>query len=227
MRKILLVGVTIFIPILSIHAQTTVTVIPPYFDRNPTKLAIIGGYNLTTASVQIKGVAEPTQYHSSFGLGILWKSQFDGNLYFSPYAEINGRGYGYTSTVGPVTTKYRNSMYYLDIAPALSLDLNVNKQQPDQKLVFSFSPVFSLALAGTEKQTKNGVTTSNKMKFSIEGDYGIVDIGFNWSAAYHIKDKFVQIGYQLGVANINNNTETDNRNIQNRMLSLTFGYYLK
>jgi hypothetical protein len=227
MRQILLVGLATFISVQSIHAQTTVTVIQPYFYRNPTKLAIIGGYNLSTATVRVNGVAEPTQYHNSFGLGILWKSQFDGNLYFSPYAEINGRGYGYTANISGVTTKYQNSMYYLDIAPALSLDVSINKQQPNQKVVFSFSPVFSVALAGTEKQTKNGVTKSSKMKFSIDGDYGILDIGLNWSAAYQMKDKFIQIGYQLGVANIDNNAPTDNRNIQNRMLSLTLGYYLK
>jgi hypothetical protein len=224
MRQTLLVVLALFISTLSLHAQTTVTVIQPYFYRNPTKMAIIGGYNLTTAKVNINGVSEPAQYHNGFGIGLLWKNQFDNNLYFSPYAEINGRGYVYTAKVGAVTTKYQNSIYYLDLAPALSLDLNV---QPEGKLVLSFSPVFSLALAGTEKQTKNGLTTTSKMKFSIEGDYGIVDLGFSWSAAYHMKNEFLQLGYQLGVANIDNNASTDKRNIQNRMLTLTFGYYLK
>jgi hypothetical protein len=227
MRQTLLVVLAVFISIQSIHAQTTVTVIQPYFYRIPTKWALIGGYNATTAKVTIDGKSEPTQFHNSFGIGMLWKSQFDGNFYFSPWAEINGRGYVYTAKAGGVTTKYQNSIYYLDLAPALSLDLDWKKSQPEGKFVLSFSPVFSFALAGTEKQTVNEHTTTSKMKFAIDGYYGIVDIGFNWSAAYHMKNKFLQLGYQLGVANIDNFSSTDGRNIQNRMISLTFGYYIK
>jgi hypothetical protein len=227
MRQTLLVVLALFITIQSINAQTTVTVIQPYFYRTPTKVALIGGYNLSTAIVHVKGVKEPTTYHNGFGLGVLWKTQFDNNLYFSPYVEINNRGYGYTAKVSGVTTQYRNSIYYLDLAPAISYDISWEKGHPDGKFVISFSPMLSFALSGTEKQTKNGHTTSSKMQFSTTGNYGLVDLGFNLSAAYHMKDKFIQLGYQLGVANIDNNAPTDKRNIQNRMLSLTFGYYLK
>jgi hypothetical protein len=228
MRKMFFIGSAIFLSMQSITAQTTVTLIQPYYNRNPISVAIIGGYNSSTALVRINNVKEPGQFHNGLGLGMMLKAQFDGPLYFSPYVEINQRGYAYTvksNTNG--VTKDQASINYFDIAPALSLDLNLKKGNTDSKIVLLFSPVFSYAISGTEKQTIGGVTYSSKMKFAIDGNYGIVDLGFNWSVAYRIKKMFAQLSYQLGVANIDNNAGTDGRNIQNRMLSLNLGYYLK
>jgi hypothetical protein len=42
-----------------------------------------------------------------------------------------------------------------------------------------------------------------------------------------MKKTFIETSYYLGLANINNQEETDGRNIRHRMLSLSIGYYFK
>jgi hypothetical protein len=42
-----------------------------------------------------------------------------------------------------------------------------------------------------------------------------------------MKKIFVEASYMHGLASVNNNEENDQRNIQNRMLSLNIGYYFR
>ena len=84
-----------------------------------------------------------------------------------------------------------------------------------------------MAIAGTEKTTVAGITTSNKMHFSTSNDYGLFDFGLHTSLGYHFNKLFVELAYQYGFASINNNEEHDKRNIRNRTLSLNLGYTIK
>jgi hypothetical protein len=233
MRQVFLVGLALFISVQSLTAQTTVTIIEPPFETIPIKFAIIGSLNSSIAQVSYPSTNISMQYHNGFGIGASLEAQFEGNLYFTPYAMINNRGYGYDAVSAlpggshPVT-KDQVSIYYLDIVPAVSYNLGFTKWQPSGKFVLSFGPQIGFAFHGTEKKTVgNHATVTTKMHFSTQSDYSIVDLGVALSVGYHNKKGFLQLAYQFGVANIDDNAATDGGNIQNRLISLGLGYYLK
>ncbi|UEG48616.1 PorT family protein [Ferruginibacter lapsinanis] len=196
-----------------------------------TKIALKAGWNVATARVRYvndvysQNIKQPSSNINGFGLGIMFKTHFDDVLHFSPTISYNMRGYIYNPTYGD-TSKYYNTIHYIDITPALSADFPVGERK--NTLVLSAGPQLGIAIAGTEKTTtKGGVTSSNKMKLSVDGEYGMFDLGFSSGLAFHTPKVFVELGYLLGLANINNNYQTDHRNIRNRMISVSFGYYLR
>ena len=195
-----------------------------------TKIAIKAGWNVSTARVHYldepseKDIKQPNFYKNGFGIAILFKTQFDDILHFSPTIGYNMRGYSYKPTYGD-TSEYSNTIHYLDIVPALSADFPVGERK--NTLVISAGPQLGIAIAGTEKITTAGVTSSHKMKINVDGEYGMFDLGLSTGIGFHTPKMFVEAGFQLGLANINNDFEQDKRNIRNRMLSLSFGYYLK
>lgn len=191
-----------------------------------TKIAIKGGFNYNTARVYQYGVKQPNKFNPGFGIGILIKTQFDGLLRFSPYAGYNMRGYKYDRIVGANDTTFSNTIHYLDLVPALSLDFPAGGSD-DNLFVVSGGPQLGIALAGTEKRTVKGVTTSSRMKINTDGDYGFFDLGLGMSIGYHTRKFLVEVGYQLGFANINNDGDLDGRNIRNRMISFNLGYYIR
>jgi hypothetical protein len=156
------------------------------------------------------------------GLGLYFKAPFDGPLHFSPYAQINTRGFNIHPASGSCTS-IKTMIAYLDIVPALSLDFG-NKEHA---FVISLGPVLSFSNYGTEKKTDSlGVTKSGKMEFGF-GEYSWVDLGASSSIGVHFKKMFIEAVYYYGLANINNNSEFDGINIRNRMLTLGIGCYLK
>ena len=107
--------------------------------------------------------------------------------------------------------------------PSLSVDF----PKGDNVFVLSLGPDFGFTNFGKIKTTDiNNVTTNEKLKFGF-GSIGWFDLGLNASVGYHMKKIFVEAGYMYGLASINNNEETDLRNIRNRMLSLNIGYYFR
>lgn len=187
-----------------------------------TRIAIKGGYNYSTGKVSYNAVKQPVEAVHGYGLGVQFKADFDGVLHFSPYVQINSRGFITKPISGPYK-KIENTMQYLDIVPALSLDF----KKGNNAFVISFAPTGSITNFGREKKTDlNNVTTSTKMSFGYDG-FGWFDLGASFSLGYHFKKTFIEAGYYLGLANINNNSEFDGKNIRNRMISLNLGYYLK
>ena len=186
------------------------------------KVAVKAGYNYAFVHAKYHGVKQPYDAKSGFGIAGLIKIPFDGVLHFSPFVGYNMRGF----TINPKSgspKKEEFTLHYLDIVPALSVDLPIN----DNFFVISGGPLFGFTNFGHLKTTdENNVTTSEKIKFGY-GSYGWFDVGLSTSVGYHMKKVFVELGYTHGFANINNNEEFDGRNIQNRMLSLNFGYYFK
>jgi hypothetical protein len=186
------------------------------------KLAIKGGYNLTTARALYAGAKQPSDFTSGYGLGALLKMPFDGVLHFSPSVMVNKKGFIIKPIAG-TNKKEQYAITYVDLIPALSVDF----EKGNNSFVISLGPVISLTNFGKLKTTdNNGVTTSQKIKFGY-GNLGWFDIGLNASIGYHIKKVFVELGYTNGLASINNNEELDQRNIRNRMISLNIGYYFK
>lgn len=187
-----------------------------------TKLAIKGGANMSTARVYQNDQKLDNKFVPGYGIGLLFKIPFDGKLYFSPNLAYNRRGYTYTPKSGTIT-EYQNTIHYFDIVPNLSVILPAGKNA----FVVSGGPHLSLAITGTEKQTTANNISSSKMKFSLSGNYGFIDLGVGGSLGYHMEKFLIEAGFQIGLANINNNVENDFRNIQNRMFSLQVGYFLK
>jgi len=187
-----------------------------------TKLAIKGGANMSTARVYQNDQKLDSKFVTGYGIGLLFKIPFEGKLYFSPNLAYNRRGYTYTPNAGTIN-EYQNTIHYFDIVPNLSLNLPAGKNA----FVLSAGPHLSVAIAGTEKQTTANNTSSSKMKFSLSGNYGFLDLGVGGSLGFHTNKFLIEAGYQMGLANINNNVENDFRNIQNRMFSLQIGYFLK
>lgn len=188
-----------------------------------TRIAIRGSYNHSSAAVKSGTNKLDNGFISTGGLGLYFKAPFDGVLHFSPYAALNGRGYSFAPATG-TTTNIQANLYYLDLVPAVSIDVPTGNAN---HWVVSVGPNFSLGLLGREKRTTNGTTTTSNIKFSNTAGYGLYDIGLNTAIGYHTRKWFVELGYQHGLASINNEEEFDNINIRNRVLSLNLGYYLK
>lgn len=187
-----------------------------------TKIAVKAGYNYTTARAYQDDQKLTTGSKNGYGIGFLFKVPFEGVLHFSPSISYNRKGYQYTPKTGLIT-RYDNSIHYIDIMPALSVDFPIGANF----FVISAGPNFSGAFSGTEKTTTAGVTTSSKMKFSLSNSYSYIDLGMNSSIGIHMKTFFIETGFQLGLANINNDAEKDHRDIRNRMFSVQLGYYIK
>jgi hypothetical protein len=135
---------------------------------------------------------------------------------------VNKRGFVIKPATGANKTE-RYTLTYVDIIPSLSVDF----PHKSNALVISFGPNFSFTNWGKIKTTDNNdITGTQPLKFGY-ASYGWVDLGLDVAVAYHLKKVFVELGYMPGLANINNNEETDKRNIMNRMLSLNVGYYIK
>jgi Outer membrane protein beta-barrel domain len=188
-----------------------------------TKLAIKGGFNYSTARAYLNDVKQSTGFVPGGSLAIQMKTAFDGLLHFSPYVAYTTRGF-IIKSANNTGDKTRSFIHYIDLAPVLSVDFITGK---DNSLVIGVGPVASLAIGGTEKTTSSGITNSAKMNFSTSKDYGLFDMGLHASAGWHLKKYFIEVAYQYGFANINNNIELDKRNIQNRTFSLNLGYYFR
>ena len=206
--KRIIITVIIFICSNSITAQV--------------KVGIKGGWNYSSARAVYSGIKQSTGFISGYGAGVIAKIPFDGVLHFSPSVMINRRGFIIKPSSGP-NTKEQYALTYLDIIPALSTDFI----HGDNSFTISLGPDFGFTKFGKlQTTTSSNVTTSEKLKFGF-AEYGWFDLGLQANAGYHMKKTFIEVGYFLGLANINNNEETDQRNIQNRVLSLSVGYYIR
>jgi hypothetical protein len=206
--KRIIITVIIFICSNSITAQV--------------KVAIKGAWNYSSARAVYSGMKQSTGFISGYGAGVSAKVPFDGVLHFSPSIMINRRGFIVKPSSG-TNKKEQYGITYLDIIPALSTDFS----HGSNSFSIGIGPDFGFTNFGKLKATtSNNVTTSEKLKFGY-GAYGWFDLGLQASAGYHMKKTFIEVGYLLGLASINNNEEIDQRNIRNRMLSLSVGYYIR
>ena len=186
------------------------------------RIAAKAGWNYSTARAIYSGVQQSTGYTSGYGIGALVKIPFEGVLHFSPSVMLNKRGFIINPSTG-TNKKEQYTITYLDIIPSFSFDF----AHQGNAFVVSVGPDFGFTNFGKLKATdNNNITTSQKLQFGFTG-YGWFDLGLNASVGYHMKKVFVEAGYMLGLASVNNNEENDQRNIRNRMLSLSVGYYFK
>lgn len=192
------------------------------YSKAQTKIAVRGGINYSTARVYYDTEKQPTGYKIGGNIGVQCDVPFDEGLHFTPYVGYNLKGFT-TSPKEGLVTKIDNTIHYIDLVPKLGYYFSNNK---DASFVLGAGMSLSAAIAGTEKITKEGITTSQKMNFEISKDYGLFDFGFVPSIGYTTKKFFVEGAFQLGLTSINNNEEHDEKNIRNRTFSLNFGYFL-
>jgi Outer membrane protein beta-barrel domain len=187
------------------------------------RIGVKGGWNYAGAVAKYKDTKQSTQYTSGFGIGAMAKVPFDGVLHFAPSVMINKRGFIINNPTPGTSKKEQYGITYLDLIPALSAEF----EKGNNALSITAGPVLGFTRFGKLKITDSaGVTGSQQLKFGY-GAYGWFDLGFNGSIGYRFNKVAVEVGYYLGLANINNLQETDGRNIQHRMCSLTLGYYFK
>lgn len=186
------------------------------------KVAAKAGWNYSTARAIYNGVKQPTDFTVGYGIGAMAMVPFDGILNFAPSVMLNKRGFIIKPTTG-TNAKEQYSITYLDIVPALSFNIPVKRNF----ITFGAGPDFGFTNFGKLKATDlSNITSTQKLKFGYK-DYGWFDLGMNFNAGFHTDKIFVEAGYLLGLASVNNNEENDQRNIRNRMLSLSIGYYFK
>lgn len=183
------------------------------------KISVKAGPTYTTALVKDSSVKRTTDYKPGFAIAFQLEMPFDGVLHFAPFISYNTRSF---KTTYP-TKKLQTTIGYIDIAPNLSIELPASHSS---NFAIAFGPVFGVSSFGNEKTTQNGNTTSQKIHFGY-GTYGMFDLGLNGSIGYHGKKVFAEISYLLGLVNINNNESLGDINIQQRMLGLNLGYYIK
>ncbi|MEO6406925.1 MAG: porin family protein [Ferruginibacter sp.] len=192
-----------------------------YGTKAQTKLALKAGANYSTAKASFNGIKQPTSYVPGLNIGLQMTTAFEPPLFFTALAHYSMRGYIIKPTSGSIS-RYENRIHYIDLTPLLSFHVKTSSQS---NLVLSAGPLAGLALSGTEKQTENGITTSKKMTLSTSGNYGLFDLAIYSSIGLHFDKFFVEAAYEHGFVNINNNVETDGKDIQNRIFSLNLGYY--
>ena len=187
-----------------------------------TQLFTRAGFNFSTAKAVFGDGKRQVDYVPGGHIGIQLRTTFEGLLHFSAIVAYNSRGFVIHSKTND--DKTRNFIHYLDLLPQLSIDIPTGNKR---KLVFSAGPSASLAIGGREKTTAGNLTSTSRMKFSTVNEYGLFDFGLNVSVGYHFNKLFIEAAYQYSFVNINNNVETDKRNIQNRNFSLALGYRIR
>lgn len=187
-----------------------------------TKLSVKTGFSYSTARVYTGKTKESTGFMPGAHLGIQLNTAFEGLLHFTPAVSYQNRGFVINDKNN--NSKKSHFIHYIDLAPQLSFFINKGKKHT---LSISAGPVASLAVAGTEKTTVNGSSSRQKMKFSTTNNFGLFDFSLLAGAGLHLKKWYLEANYDLGLANINNNVARDSRNIRNRTISISLGYYFK
>lgn len=208
MKKHFISTVILFSCITLLHAQT--------------KLSVKTGFNYSTARAYTGQLKQSTGFMPGANLGIQLNTVFEGLLHFTPSVSYQNRGFVINNKSN--NSKTSNFIHYVDLAPLLSIFVKTGKKH---SLSISAGPVASLAIAGTEKTTINGSSSTQKMKFSTTNNYGLFDFSLLAGAGFHLKKWYLEANYYHGLANINNNVSRDFRNIRNRTINISLGYYLK
>jgi Outer membrane protein beta-barrel domain len=201
----------------------TVTVLSFIILNAQVKIGAKAAWNYSGGSAVYTAVKQSTSYTNGFGIGAMAKIPFDGPLHFSPSVMINKRGFTVNKPANSTNQKEQYSITYLDLIAALSADF----ENGNNAFSIAVGPVFGFTNFGKLKITDNaGVKGTQNLKFGY-GAYGWADIGLQSSVSYRINKVAVEAGYYLGFANINNQEETDGRNMKHRVISLGIGYYFK
>ena len=93
-------------------------------------------------------------------------------------------------------------------------------------LIVNVGPTASLALAGRENWSQRKFHQHQYKILHFKG-YGLFDFGAHAGLSYQFNRLQVGAAYDYGFVNINNNEETDKRNIRNRALSVSVAYILR
>lgn len=178
---------------------------------------------MTTAEARYAGIRQNESFRPGIHAAVQLETEFEGQLRFAPMIAYNQRGFVIKPLADSVS-RVENRIHYADIAPLLRYELGARNS--GSKFYLTAGPVMGLAFSGKETRTVNGLTESERMKFSLTGNYGFVDMSMYGGFGWKTKKWFAEASYLYGLGNINNSVRRDGRNIQNRSLGIHIGYYL-
>ncbi len=186
------------------------------------RFAIKGGVNYSNARVYDSATKISSGYKAGGTVGLMADFEFDGPLHFTPSLMYSMKGYSFKPIKG-IRQEISTTLHYIDLGAILTFNI------PSLQKGFALNagPTASFAFMGKEKITENNVTTTSDVSLSLVKDYGFFDLGMFMGTSYSFQRWMVQAGYQVNFINLNNNAETDQLNIRNRTISLTFGYFLR
>ena len=186
------------------------------------RFGLKAGVNYSNARVYDSATKISSGYKAGATFGAMADFEFDGPLHFTPSIMYSMKGYSFKPIKG-TRQEISTTFHYLELGAILSFNIPAIHKG----FALNAGPTASFAFSGKEKITENGVTNTSDIGFSLVKDYGFYDMGMFMGASYSFQKWMLQAGYQLNFININNNAETDQLNIRNRTLSLTFGYFLR
>ena len=186
------------------------------------KIAVMASYTTGNARIYKNDVKQRSGYNSGYLAGMKLDIPVEGILHFSPSISFQATGYqGYYDS--GIIKHTNNNILSVCLSPELSMHF---PRVDDHEFYFGIGPVLRLPISGKEKNTyRNDSTSTGKMIFAY-GDYGLFDLGISGSMGYRFHRVSVELAYFYGLTNIDTN-EFNLRNIRDRVLSLSIGYFLK
>ncbi|MEO7444270.1 MAG: outer membrane beta-barrel protein [Ferruginibacter sp.] len=188
-----------------------------------SRVALKAGPTFDKAHARYYGNDLPSKFGVGGNLGLQVSAELEPPLYFMGVVLLNQKSFSVQPDTGSISN-YDYRLNYLSIAPMFSYHLPTGT---GNFFAISAGPMGSFGISGKEKLTKNNITTSRKLAFSTSSDISIIDLSAYTSAGYHTSQWFAELAYEHGFVNLNHETPTDGRDLQNRTLSFNIGVYIR
>jgi hypothetical protein len=191
------------------------------------EVGLFAGPQATGARYTILNQKQKNEIKYGFQAGVGLKVPFEDKLFFSPAAFYSQKGYKIklTQFVYPPDTNAINNnttIQTFELAALLQYDFS---KKPGHVFI-KIGPTLDFRLFGKEAfDLKAGGSVSRKMKFSIDGDYGLFSANFLGQIGYETGNGFmIFIQYTHGMANTSN--EDKGPGIRDRAYGISIGKYL-
>jgi hypothetical protein len=197
------------------------------FSKAQTRFVIFAGPQASTVRYAVKDEKQNTDFKFGFQAGVGVKAEFDNNLYFSPAIYYSYKGYKVTlnrAAAPPDVTAIDNDVSVHTLETAFLVQYDFNKHP--SHFFIKLGPSLDFQLSGREKfNLVDGSRVSRNMKFDFS-DYGRYAASAILQFGFETSNKFTfYIHYAHGLSNLNN--ADAGPSIQNRVVGITVGKYLK
>lgn len=196
------------------------------YANSQVQWSIFAGPQATAARYTILNEKQKQELKYGFHAGVGLKVPFENQLYFAPEAYYSLKGYkvNFTQFVyppGPEAKNNNTTIHTFELAALLQYDFGKNPNHFFMKA----GPSLDFQLFGREKFDTTGGSVDRKMKFSTDGEYGIVGGNLIIQLGYETQSGlFVSAKYTHGAGSINN--EDGGPKIRHRVYGFTIGKYL-
>ena len=176
---------------------------------------IKGGLNLANMAVSTSGVGVTLQSITAFHVGLVGDVKLQDKLYFNTGLLFSLKGFKIKgSGLGGVSSGSLN-LNYLEIPLNLAYKFPINEKS---KFLVQAGPYLGYAMSGKEKSGGE----SSSVNFN---DAGIkrMDYGLGFGAGVEFGQIVASINYQLGIANLNDDSNTD-ATLKNKVFQISLAY---